>query len=135
MMSTSSTQYAFRGLVESLDTGTIVIGVSGSSYRLRLAVDEPVDVSVGERVMGAINACGLRVHVATAGGLFIEPISGEPRIVAGRVESIDRDAGAIVVQSVVPMCVQLETPEEAASLQEGDLVNFHVRSGAMWQAS
>jgi hypothetical protein len=134
-MSTSSTRHAFRGLVESLDAGTIVIGVTGSNYHLRLAVNEPVDVSVGERVMGAISAIGLRVHVATAGGLFIEPTSGEPRIVAGRVESIDTDAGAIVVQSVVPICVRLETPEEAASLREGDLVNFHVRSGATWQAS
>jgi hypothetical protein len=134
-MSTSSTDHAFRGLVESHDAGTIVIGVSGSNYHLRLAVAEPVNASAGERVMGTINAKGLRVHVATAGGLFIEPISGEPRIVAGRVESIDTDAGAIVVQSVVPMCVQLETPEEAASLRVGDLVNFHVRSGTMWQAS
>ena len=101
-MSTSSTRHAFRGLVESLDAGTIVLGVTGSNYHLRLAVNEPVGASVGERVMGAINAKGLRVHIATAGGLFIEPTSGEPRIVAGRVESIDTERNLIMVRGGVP---------------------------------
>jgi hypothetical protein len=133
-MSSSRTSRAFRGSIESFDGTTVVIGVPGTSYSLRLATNDSLATAIGERVSGVIKATALRVHVATAGGLFIEPTSGEPRIVAGRIDSIDAASGECVVCSVVPMAVRLESPEDAATLRVGDLVNFHVRSGATWTA-
>jgi len=77
----------------------------------------------------------MSMHGASAGGRFIEPTIGAPRIVAGQVVSIDTNSGTALVQSAVPMVVQLERAEDAQTVQVGDLVNFHVRSGARWHVS
>ena len=100
------------------EDGTIDVAIPGTAYRIRL------DGSgvVGERTEGCIQATALKVHVAS--------VNGEPRIVAGHVVALDADGA--VVRSVVPVRICFEDAASAESIAVGDLVNFHVRSGAAW---
>lgn len=111
------------------EDGTIDVAIPRTAYRIRL------DGSgvVGERTEGCIQATALKVHVASGGGRFIQPVNGEPRIVAGHVVALDADGA--VVRSVVPVRICFEDAASAESIAVGDLVNFHVRSGAAWATS
>lgn len=118
----------FRGRVQAIDGGQVTISIPDSPYRLVLAVLHPPAAGVGDAVHGTVVAEAARVHVASAGGRFLEPTQGPLRTVAGRVECID-DAGCIV-RSVIPLRVNLDAVDP--DLREGDLVTFDVRPSAVW---
>ena len=114
--------------VRRAEEGSIDVAVPGTTYSIRLQGTG----TVGDRCEGFIEATAMKVHVASGGGRFIQPAHGEPRIVAGHVVAMDADGAGAVVRSVVPVHVRFEDPASAASIEVGDLVNFHVRSGASW---
>ncbi len=132
-MTDTATDSSIRGRVVSASDASIHLAVPGTSYQLTLACDAPPPAGAVTR--GWIGATAMSMHGASAGGRFIEPTIGAPRIVAGQVVSIDTNSGTALVQSAVPMVVQLERAEDAQTVQVGDLVNFHVRSGARWHVS
>ena len=109
------------------------VSVQERPYRLHLASDDRVAAPV--IASGWIEATALRVHQASGGGRFIEPIEGAPRIVAGTVTSIDRSSGSAVIHSAFPMMVHFEDPEDVNRIETGMLLNFHVRSGARWHTT
>ena len=74
-----------RSMIRSIDEESIVLAPSGNSYELSLVPAGRVDAEPGQRVTGRIEAEALKIHPAEGGGNFIEPIAGQPRIVAGRV--------------------------------------------------
>ena len=115
-----------RGHATALDDGRIALVPGGTSYRLLL---QATGVETGD-VRGTIEATALKVHPARAGGRFIEPVDGEPRIVAGHVRAVDEANGRMLVRSVVAMWITLPEDADTAALAEGGLVNFHVKSGA-----
>jgi len=121
-----------RGRLAASDGATVELAVPGTAYRLVLACSSPLEDLPGSVVRGCIEASAMKVHHASAGGRFIEPTTGSPRIIAGRVQSVSEDQGTAVVQSVVPITIHPERSEDFASLQPGAMVNFHVRSGAEW---
>ncbi|MEE2906482.1 MAG: hypothetical protein VX527_01485 [Planctomycetota bacterium] len=125
----------FEAVLQSSDALTVVLNPPGNSYELHLSVDTPLkDVLVGDRIIGTARARALRVHPATGGGAFIEPIAGAPRIVAGRVISND-EHGMILVRSAIPLLVELEDETDRATCIPGAFINFHVQSGTTFQPS
>lgn len=124
-----------RGILESLSDTGLTLKVSGTEYQLDLALsdsDPDVTTPIGKRIKGTIRAKALKVHPAQGGGLFIEPINGTPRIVAGSVLAVDEEAGAVLVDVGVPMWVEVSSKEDFDTCAVGTLVNFYVESGAVF---
>jgi len=122
-----------RLILESVGDDKIILTVPGTDYRLHLVPAAPagqISTPPGKRLKGTIHARALRVHPARAGGRFMEPIDGMPRIVAGAVLKLDAEARQAIVDVGVPIIVSMREDQDLAALAEGELVNFYVESGA-----
>ena len=115
----------------------VVIGVHGTDYRLELdSTVEPAEFPAprsqrNRRIHGVIEARALKLHRASAGGRFIEPVHGRPRIVQGTVYEVDLARDRLLMDVVVPMWVTVETAvtgQAASEFRQGDLLNFYVES-------
>ncbi|MAT80763.1 MAG: hypothetical protein CMJ29_03845 [Phycisphaerae bacterium] len=126
---------SFEALLESAKDHLVVLSPPGNSYEVHLAVDSPLaESSIGHRITGTAHARALRVHRASGGGAFIEPIVGEPRIVAGRVLARNDD-GRILVKSAIPLLIELENESDMDHCVPGEFINFHVESGVTFHPS
>jgi hypothetical protein len=114
------------------------VTVPGTAYRLDLALvgdAAALQQRLAARGAGAVRLSGtvrgraLRAWHATAGGCFIEPVWGMPRIVQGRVLAIDINANAVLIDLAVPAWVDMEASQPAGQWQTGDMLNFYVESG------
>ena len=119
-----------RAMIRSVDDQSVVLAPSSSSYELALVPQGAIGAEPGQRVRGRIEAEALKIHPAAGGGIFIEPLSGQPRIVAGRVLEVDRDQRTVLLGSVVPITLALSTDIDLDQCAEGHFINCHVRSGA-----
>ncbi|MAA51628.1 MAG: hypothetical protein CMJ41_01025 [Phycisphaerae bacterium] len=119
-----------RSMIRSIDDQAIVLAPSSSSYELALVPLAPIEAEPGQRIRGRIEAEALKIHPAVGGGIFIEPLSGQPRIVAGRVIEVDRDERRVLLKSVVPITLHLSRDLDLDQCAEGHFINCHVRSGA-----
>lgn len=119
-----------RGTLESANGNEITISLPGTDYRLRFTQGGPTAVHPGKRVKGVVRMKALRMHKAEAGGAFIEPIMGQPRIVQGVVRGVDAGANRLLVDVVVPMWVDPFDGQQATEFTAGDMVNFYAQSGA-----
>lgn len=115
--------------VERIDGDTVYVRVPGNAYSIALIWAGAESPAPGW-VVGHVQASALKLEHATSGGRFIEPVAGAPRIMAGQVEAIDRESATIAVRSVLSVHVGLERRVDLGSIEVGDMVNFHVRSGA-----
>jgi hypothetical protein len=125
-----------RGKLESLVDEQMVFAVPHTEYKLHLVPTVPAaefDKYVGKRIGGVIEAVALRIHPAQAGGCFIEPVWGAPRIIAGKVCSVDEAERRVLVDPGVPMWVTAPAEQDLSALHEGQLVNFYVRSGTSFR--
>ena len=125
-----------RGTLESLTDQELVLAVPHTEYRLHLAPTVPAgefNKYVGKRIRGVIEATALRIHTARGGGRFIEPIWGAPRIIAGKVCSVDEAKRRVLVDAGVPMWVTAPQGQDLSELHEGLLVNFYVQSGTSFR--
>lgn len=118
-----------RGVLESANGSEITISIPGTEYRLRFAQGGATAVHPGKRIKGHIHAKALRMHKADAGGGFIEPIMGQPRIVQGVVRGVDQASNRLLCDVVVPMWVEPFDGQQATEFTAGDMVNFYVQSG------
>jgi hypothetical protein len=119
-----------RGTLESANGNEITISLPGTDYRLRFTQGGPTAVHPGKRVKGVVRMKALRMHKAEAGGAFIEPMMGQPRIVQGVVRGVDAGANRLLVDVVVPMWVEPFDGQQATEFTAGDMVNFYAQSGA-----
>ena len=97
------------------DGDRVRVHVPHSDYELRLTLENAdADLpAAGKRMRGVISAEALRVHPAAGGGRFIEPVSGEPRIVAGVVREIRDDR--VLVDVGVPMWLELGDDQDGTA--------------------
>jgi hypothetical protein len=113
-------------------TGSYLLGVPGTEYTLDLVAGGATSVAVGKRVSGVISGRAQKLHRAHAGGEFIEPVEGHPRIVQGRVRDTDPTGNRLLLQAVVPMWITLSADQSARSFAAGDIVNFYMESGVVF---
>lgn len=126
-------QAVVRGILESLSDEKIVLGIPGTDYRIQLVPTVPasqIATPIGKRIKGAIHAQALRMFAAQGGGRFIEPIWGEPRIVAGVVLAVDEPNRRVLVDVAAPMWMTLADRQPPGELfPVGQLVNCYLQSG------
>lgn len=124
-----------RGVVEALSDGKIVLSVPGTSYQIHLVPTVPssqITTPVGKRIKGTIHAKALRMFSAQGGGRFMEPVWGEPRIVAGTVLAVDKPNRRVLVDVAVPILMTLDDRQPVEDFQVGQLVNCYVQSGTLF---
>ena len=123
-------------VLESLSDQKIVISVPKTDYQLHLVPAVPAsqfNSPIGKRVKGTIHAKALRMFAAKGGGRFIEPIWGEPRIVAGYVLAVDLSNRRVLVHTGVPIWMTLEDRQSIDMITEGQLVNCYLQSGTQFR--
>ena len=112
------------------DPDSVLVGWPGSSYELQLSCQDEVSTTTNGKIRGVVFARGLRFHAASAGGLFVEPSDGEPRLLAGRVVAVDENNALVVLKAPMPILVSMQPAQDWSILTEGSMVNGHVESGA-----
>ncbi|MCZ6835390.1 MAG: hypothetical protein O7G85_06405 [Planctomycetota bacterium] len=125
-----------RCVLQSIEDDYLVMAIPGTEYRLHLvpSIDaNQLKQKVGKRLKGTIHAKAMKIHSARGGGLFIEPVLGSPRIVAGVVIAIDERERQVCVDVSVPMWVSLGEDQDLENCVEGELVNFYVQSGSTFK--
>lgn len=114
----------------------VTLGFPGTDYRLRLAVQEPPAGPVGREVHGTIHARARRVDVIEAGGRFVEPSTGRPRRVQGRVVGANPATGEIAVQAgpgICLMCTLTDARQKLSDFTMHQMVSFDVEPGAVFR--
>jgi len=119
-----------RGVLHSANGSEITITIPGTDYQLRFAQGGATSAHPGKRVKGHVHAKALHMHKAQAGGGFIEPVMGQPRIVQGVVRGIDVAANRLLCDVVIPIWVQPFDGQPVSEFIAGDMVNFYLQSGA-----
>ena len=113
-------------------TGSFVLSVPGTEYVLDLVAGGTTTAPLGKRVTGVVSGRAQKLHRAHAGGEFIEPVEGHPRIVQGRVRETDPTGTRLLLLAVVPMWITLSADQSARSFMAGDIVNFYMESGVVF---
>ena len=132
----TETRAITRGTVEALNGDSLVLRLPHTEYRLHLKSTVPAErlgAYVGKRVSGTIEAVAQRIYSTArggGGGRFIEPLEGEPRMIAGTVLELGEEDHRVLIGSAAPMWLEPEDEQDLRSLRKGDLINCNVRSGA-----
>ena len=139
MTEAHSTDQIASFILESEPTDDLVVlGVHGTDYLIELAPTVPSDEfpaprsSRNRRIRGTVAGRALKMHHAEAGGRFIEPVHGRPRIVQGTVFEVDAPNDRLLMDVVVPMWITLDTAttgQSASEFSPGDLLNFYLEPG------
>lgn len=121
-----------RGQLLEQGDGRVVIGIPGSDYQLHLASDGAVQSNKHGEVRGVVRAKAGKLERVGSGGIFIEPVYGQPRRVQGRVVRKDSAANTLTVQGPCVVVAELEATQRATDIPIGELVAFNVHSGSRW---
>lgn len=125
-------------LEEDPTSERVVLGLHGTDYLLELTPSIPSDrfpeprSRRNKRIRGVVHGRALKLHHAQAGGRFIEPVHGQPRIVQGTVYQVDEPNDRLLMDVVVPMWITVDseiTGQVAGDFAPGDLLNFYLESG------
>ncbi len=110
----------------------VKVSFPNTSYEMHLLPVVSPQTEVGKRILGIVRAKARRIDNVQSGGKFVEPVSGRPRRVQGRVIAIAGDS--IVVDAGVPIHIFPTDPRQKASdFQAGMFVGFDVLDGATFE--
>lgn len=121
-----------RLVLEQKSDDQVVMSVPGTSYRLQFRPTVPasaIATAEGKRIRGIVRGKAQRMHAAHAGGRFIEPVSGQPRIVQGTVIAVDGGNNRLLIEMVIPAWLDVEPGQKASEFAVGQMVNMYVESG------
>ena len=145
MTEAPSTDETASFILESEPTDEkVVLGVHGTDYLIELAPTVAAESfpaprsSRNRRIRGTVAGWALKMHRAEAGGRFIEPVHGTPRIVQGTVYEVDAPNNRLLMDVVVPMWITLDTASTgqfASQFAPGDLLNFYLAPGTSFTPS
>ena len=130
-------EFPARGKVIRKEGDVVVFQPLGTNYELHL---KPKGGSfggpVGSRIEGIIRASGRKVMTVPSGGNFVAPIFGPPRIVQGRVRTLDERT--LIIQAGCPIVVEMPRDDVAIDLnngaiEAGTLVNATIMPGATFE--
>jgi len=123
-------------VLESISGTKARVSVPRTNYELDLLVEGVTEgLEAGKRLRGIVHARALRMHRAAAGGTYIEPVQGTPRIVQGRVLATDTKSNCVLLHAGLPMWVGVPQGQAAADFETGELLNFYVESGTALRRS
>lgn len=112
----------------------LLLQIPGTSYKLRLMVEVQLEAAAGDKVTGTLHASARRIDVITAGGRYVEPVTGRPRRLQGRVVGGHVGGGLLFVNTGVPFVCSLTDGRQAVSdFEIGQLVSFDVEAGTVFK--
>lgn len=124
-----------EGVLREAHDGTIVLAKPQTDYALELLVDEPVAKEPGAKIRGEVRVQAARMDVIETGGKYIEPVSGPPRRVAGRIVEIDPRANLVVVDAGPFNVVCTPHPlQKASKFRVDQMVTMGIKPGARFKA-
>jgi hypothetical protein len=126
-----------KGKILRQEAGRVVFSPANTSYELHLEAPGyagPTD----KPVKGVIRATARKVYTMPSGGNFVTPILGTPRIVQGRVITLDEKT--ITLQAGARFVITLPTGTDTVDLHTGgisagSLVNAVLLPGAMFEVA
>lgn len=107
------------GKVLRIEEDAVIFQPLGTTYELRLRTGGPLQGSVGQRVQGMIRLAARKLYTVPSGGNFITPIFGPPRIVQGRIKSLDEKT--LLLHAGTSILVDLPADDSAYDLSNGPL--------------
>lgn len=120
-----------RGVLHEVTPAHIVIEFPNTNYHLHLKPTGPITTAIGKRIIGTITVSARRVDIVETGGKYVEPLTGRPRRVQGRIASIDARTNELVVDAGMSIHLKLTDPRQRAdAFKPGDLVSCDVLEGA-----
>ena len=120
-----------RGVLHEVSASHIVIEFPNTNYLMHLKPTSPITTPVGKRIIGTITVSARRVDIVETGGKYVEPVTGRPRRVQGRVVSTDARTNNLVVDAGMSLHLKLTDPRQRADgFKPGDLVSCDVLEGA-----
>jgi hypothetical protein len=134
---TITTQLAAKGKVLRLleDGSGVVFHPIETNYELHLAGN--YTGPVGRHLYGVAHVKARKIYSVPSGGNFVQPVLGTPRIIQGRVLSLDERH--LVVKAGGVFVVELPEGKDTLDLNSGDirvgtLVNVVAQPGATFEA-
>jgi hypothetical protein len=133
----NANEFPARGKVIRAEGDVIVFQPVGTNYEMHL---KPKGGSfsgpVGSRIEGIIRTSARKVMTVPSGGNFVAPIFGPPRIVQGRVRTLDERT--LIIQAGCPIVVEMPSEDNAIDLnngaiEAGALVNAMILPGATFE--
>ena len=129
---------ATKGIITHVSDGgaTLVFHPHNTNYMHQLVGDGSITAASGLHVNGVIHVKARKVYTVPSGGGFVQPVLGSPRIIQGRVISLDEKS--IVVKAGATFVVELPTGLDTIDLHTGaihanSLVNVVAFPGAMFE--
>lgn len=120
-----------RGVLHEVTAAHIVVEFPNTNYLMHLKPTAPITTPVGKRLVGTITVSARRVDVVETGGKYVEPLTGRPRRVQGRVVSLETRTNELVVDAGMSIHLKLTDPRQRAdAFKPGDLVSCDVMEGA-----
>ena len=125
--------YPAAGVVTAVNENIVTFLPHGTTYELELVSPGGYSGPVNRRVNCLIRAKARKMFTTQAGGSFVAPIFGRPRVIQGRVLHVED--GLIVVRAGVTIVVELPARDngidlECGPIQVGSLVNVVAEPGA-----
>jgi hypothetical protein len=121
-----------RGKVLQAGDGMVVFNPAGTNYRMHLAAAKYAG-PLNHPLSAVVRVTARKVYTVPSGGNFIAPIFGQPRILQGRVLSVEDRV--MVIHAGLPVVVDLPGSDTAIDLDNGQItVGTMVNVVAMPQA-
>ena len=114
-MATATAIYA-SGRVISANNGKIIFAPTGTNYELELVCHNYTG-PMNKSVQGTIRVRARKVWTVPSGGNFITPIIGPPKIIQGRVRSLDQKH--LVVHAGTAITIELPDDDKVFDLANG----------------
>ena len=125
-----------QGVVKSAGNGKLVLKLSATQYELHL--ESALSADPGSRIKGTVCVQARKVWTISAGGSFTSPLVGPPRVIQGRIKSVD--GNRLVVQAGFPVSVEMPQDKTGLDLKNGPLqagvmVNITAYPGARFEVA
>jgi hypothetical protein len=98
---------------------TLTFAPQGTKYELELQAPGGYSGPLNQRLGAMIQVKARKVFTAGAGGNFVAPIFGPPRVVQGRVLHVEE--GRIVIRAGLNIIVEMPAAEHAVDLEHGEI--------------
>lgn len=136
MPTTTNVEPTAKGVILRAEPGRVVFHPLDSNYELDLV--STGCFTPGQNVRGVIRCNARKVYTVPSGGGFVQPVLGTPRIIQGRVITLDEKTITVRAGNSI-FVVTLPTGKDAIDLHTGaigagSLVNVVARPGAAFDA-
>lgn len=135
-MTSNAAAVAAKGVILRAGEGRIVFHPLESNYELDLVSTGAF--TPGQNVRGVIRCTARKVYTVPSGGGFVQPVLGTPRIIQGRVVTLDERSISVRAANSI-FVVELPTGTDTIDLHTGaiaagSLVNVVALPGASFEA-